>query len=141
MVKLSDRVNAELENIQQVLNQFPKSGQLRKLSGLELAGAAALLHNFYNGIENILKQIVRDMGFSIPQGQNWHRDLLDMASQHKIITQSLRKSLNQYLAFRHFFSHAYAFDLDPDRIAPLVQSAHKIFKSFEKNAQKYRSRK
>lgn len=121
MASLSDRVSAELENIQQVLKQFPSAERLDTLSGLELAGVATLLHNFYNGIENVIKQIARDKGLHIPQGQSWHRDLLDLALTHKIINQTTGRSLKQYLGFRHFFSHAYAFHLEADRISPLVK--------------------
>ena len=137
MAKLSVHLRVELDNIQQILDQFPKPDKLHKLSALELAGVAALLHNFYNGIENVLKQIVRHKGLSIPKGQSWHRDLLDLALNHKIINQTTGKFLKQYLAFRHFFSHAYALDLEPDRIKPLVQSIHKVFKTFLRNIQKY----
>ena len=76
MANLSDRVNAELENIQQVLDKSPPIDKLNKLSVLELAGVATLLHNFYNGIENVIKQIAQDKKLIIPAGQSWHRDLL-----------------------------------------------------------------
>ena len=36
-------------------------------------------------------------------------------------------SLKPFLAFRHFFSHAYALDLDPARIGPLVADAQAVF--------------
>ena len=95
------------------------------------------MHNFYNGIENVIKQIVAAKVANIPQGQNWHRDLLDLALKHKVINKTIWNSLKQFLAFRHFFSHAYAFHLEFDRIQPLVKTAPKLFVSFKINIQKF----
>lgn len=99
MANLGVRISAELENIEQVLKRFPPSNKIDKLSELELAGVATLLHNFYNGIENIIKQIARQKGLAVPQGQTWHRDLLDLALNNKIVHQTTGKYLKQYLAF------------------------------------------
>jgi len=55
MANLNDRVNAEIINIERVLQELPSFDKLHTLSTLELAGVATLLHNFYNGIENIIK--------------------------------------------------------------------------------------
>ena len=53
MVNLPQKIKAELENINEIFNELPPHYKLPELSTLELAGVAALLHNFYNGIENI----------------------------------------------------------------------------------------
>jgi hypothetical protein len=66
MAKLNDRIEAELDNVQEVLNRLPPTTILSSIKDLELAGVATLLHNFYNGIENIIKQIITSKGVNIP---------------------------------------------------------------------------
>lgn len=137
MAKLRARIEAELDNIQEVLKRLPSAKELSSIKDLELAGVATLLHNFYNGVENIIKQIITKKALDIPQGQNWHRDLLDLALKHKVINKTVWGSLKQFLAFRHFFTHSYAFHLEFDRMQPLVQTAPKLLTSFKKNIQKF----
>jgi uncharacterized protein YutE (UPF0331/DUF86 family) len=136
MAKLTDRVEAELENIQEVLNRLPSATKLSSIKDLELAGVATLLHNFYNGNENIIKQIISSKGVSIPQGPSWHRDLLDLALKHKVINKTAWRSLKQFLGFRHFFNHAYAFRLEVNRMRPLVKTAPRLFDSIKRGIQK-----
>ena len=128
MADFRQYIEAELENIQKAIAKLPSSQSLPNLSDLELAGVAALIHSFYNGIENILKQAVQGKGHKLPQGQTWHRDLIQMALAEGIICAPTAESLKQYLAFRHFFSHAYAFEVYAERIVPLVDGVNEVLK-------------
>ena len=124
------RIEAEYEAIENTLSALPNR-PLSTLSQLEIAGVAALLHNFYNGIENILKQVFLKKSFPIPQGESWHRDLLLSAAEKNTISNLLLNNLKRYLAFRHYFSHAYALELFPKRIEPLVKDAVALFNQFK----------
>jgi uncharacterized protein YutE (UPF0331/DUF86 family) len=129
------RIEAEYEAIENTLSALPDR-PLSILSQLELAGVAALLHNFYNGIENIVKQVFQEKSFPIPEGESWHRDLLLAAGEKNIISDLLLNNLKQYLAFRHYFSHAYALELFPERMEPLVKDAVALFNDFKQQINK-----
>lgn len=121
------RIEAEYEAIETSLSALP-SLPLANCSILELAGVGALLHNFYNGIENILKQVFELRSLQVPSGDSWHRDLLLSAVEERVISAELLEDLKRYLAFRHFFSHGYALNLSPEPMEPLVKDAKSVFK-------------
>jgi hypothetical protein len=129
------RIDAEYEAIERLLSVLP-SPRLSTLSILELAGVGALLHNFYNGIEKILKQVFQLKAFPIPQGELWHRDLLLSAVEMGILSAGSLDDLKRYLAFRHFFGHGYAVNLFPERMEPLVRDAQSVFKRFKDEIEK-----
>ncbi len=130
MANAREKIEAEFENIEQTLVNLPSSDSLDRLSQLELAGVAALIHSFYNGIENVLKQLVISKGINIPQGPSWHIELVEIAVSNQFISSSTSDMLKEYLGFRHFFSHAYSFDVDADGISPLLQKIRDVYKSF-----------
>jgi len=136
MAEVRELVEAELENIERVVAEFPDSDSLPNLSSLELAGAAALIHNFYNGVENVLKQVVIASGRKLPDGSSWHRDLVNVATSNDIISESTAKELRRYLAFRHFFTHGYSFDLDKERVIPLVKGLQETLTAFRDDINK-----
>lgn len=123
------RIEAEFELVERTLSALP-SRSLSDLTPLELAGVAALLHNFYNGLENVMKQACKAKGIFVPAGASWHRDLLLASGEARILSPELIADLGGFLAFRHFFSHAYALELIPDRMEPLARQAAGVFQRF-----------
>jgi uncharacterized protein YutE (UPF0331/DUF86 family) len=133
MTSLRERVAAELEAIDRVLSELPANASASSLSALERAGVAALLHSFYNGLENLLRLMVRARGLQVPAGDSWHRDLVGLAVTEGLIRADTAQGLRPYLAFRHFFAHAYAIYLQLDRLEPLVRNAQRVYAWFRED--------
>ena len=131
MADLHEKVNVEFENISAVLKELVKIKDKNSISTVELAGMGTFLHNFYTGVENILKQILISRCISIPESGSWHRDLLILSSEQSIITENMRNKLAKYLAFRHFFVHAYGFTLDKKELDLLVDNVFEIYNAFK----------
>lgn len=127
MTSLKEYVDAEVENIQGILSTLPTDRLCSDLSVLELAGVAALIHNFYNGVENILKQVMRSKGIELPKGHAWHRDLIIKAVASSLISSETAEQLKPFLAFQHFFSHSYAVVLDASRLEPLMNQVNNVY--------------
>ena len=136
MRQLRKHVEAEFEQLERVLKEFPQNRLYTDLSTLELAGVSTLLHNFYNGTENILKYVVQDRGLIVPTGPSWHRDLVNLAVSVGLIASSTADALRPYLAFRHFFVHAYAMDLQAERLGPLSENVQEVFDIFKRDIEK-----
>ena len=116
MADVRENINAEFENISNVLACIPPASALPDLSQLEMAGVSTFLHNFYNGVENILKQGLAAKSVEIPSGATWHRDVLNAGRSAGLISAETMASLAPYLAFRqsrvcHRPRSGQAFDL------------------------------
>ncbi|MBI5383275.1 MAG: hypothetical protein HZA90_01165 [Verrucomicrobia bacterium] len=137
MGSLREKVEAELEQMDQALRELPGTRRVKKLSVLELGGTASLLSSLYHGVENILKQGLLAAGVALPSGAAWHRDLLQSACEHGMVSREIRDRLAPYMAFRHFFTHAYGFDLDPEQLAPLIREVRAVFGCFKREARRF----
>ncbi len=137
MPDLKQRLKVEFENIEKSLAELPTLKPCTEFSKIELAGVSALLHNFYNGIEKILKDILNFKDVDLPSGGSWHRDLVNLSVEKEIITQETAQQLNSYLAFRHFFVHAYVVDLEAKQLEPLVKEVRAVYENFKNDLSKF----
>ena len=146
---MSDRLTAQVdlafEQFEQLLGTYRPLIERCRSAGpdaVELAALAAMLHSFYNGVENLLKRIAVENGEELPRGDTWHRQLLEqMASPNDarpgVIAPQLRDRLNTYLAFRHVFRHSYTFDLRWDKMQELVLHCDETLELLQQSLERF----
>lgn len=130
MDELAERILAEKENVDIALHNLKTAMARNEKTVIELAAIATFLHNIYNGMENILKQILLSRDIEIPKSDKWHKDLLNKSLSSGIISEELSNKLYKYLTFRHFFVHAYGFMLDEKELDILSNNIPEIWQQF-----------
>jgi hypothetical protein len=137
--RLRRQIEVEREQVNRLLDIHRPL--LAKCAGLapdpiERSALAAMLHSFYTGIENVLKRIAVECDAGLPQGDTWHRALLDAMTRPgprrpAAISQATRDALRPYLDFRHVFRHAYSFDLRWEKMSALVTRCEQTWRNVE----------
>jgi len=145
-VVLQSEIQAELAKIQKVTNEIESLyGKIKDAtpSLVELSAMATFLHNFYSGIENIMKRIASTLDDNIPSGTSWHTDLLNRMSieiagiRKNVFSEDTVNELIDYLSFRHMFVHSYGFELKWTKMHQLVESIRKVFEKVKQDIEKF----
>lgn len=93
---------------------------------LELRGIGDVLHDFYTGAERVFEKIAPELNGGVPAGPAWHRELLQNMTleipgvRPRVIERGTARLLDEFLRFRHLFRSVYGFELEWDRLRPLL---------------------
>jgi hypothetical protein len=127
-VALAARLRAELQDLERVVARVEQLS--RKAAERDdpdyCDGVALNLHGFYAGVERLLEMVTREIDGAMPQGPDWHREILSQCSidlpgaRPAVIDTATRAALDEYRAFRHLVRNAYAFAVQPLRVQTLA---------------------
>lgn len=138
---LSGRLRAEVEELGRVVARaIALAAKAREKSDPDyLDGVCLNLHGFYAGAERIFEEIAREIDSAVPDGPEWHRDLLIQMSAEvpsvrpPIIDSETRNCLDLFRGFRHVVRNVYAFQLRPSRIYELADDLGGCYSSLARN--------
>lgn len=92
-----------------------------------LDAVALNLHGFYAGLERIFETVASRIDQTVPEGGNWHEELLEQMNTElstvrpPVLSDVSQKKLEQYRGFRHVVRNVYTFDFDPEQISLLMR--------------------
>lgn len=75
-------------------------------------------------------------------GNKSHQELLYQMtskneSREKVIDEELYLKLREYAIFRHFYRHAYSFQLNWEKMESLVDNVHEVWKEIKDSLEKF----
>ena len=87
------------------------------------------LHNLYCAFEDLFTVVAEAFENRVSDGPGWHVELLSrmrtelQGIRPRLVTEEEYRALNELRAFRHVFRHAYALELQPDRLGLVLEQA------------------
>ncbi len=105
---------------------------------IELNAAGAILHSYYNGLENIFLLIRKNIDKTVLSSERWHSELLKSMfaateARRPLFEKKLYDQLVDYMGFRHFFRHTYGYHLRWDLIKPLLMNIKENWHTVKSN--------
>ena len=141
--RLRAEIEDELDGLAALASEF--ADRPRTDDSYAMRARGSILHDFYSAIERVFTHIARELNGGIPQGEQWHRQLLDDMRldipevRPAVIDGPLAKALGEYLGFRHLFRNVYGSVLDVDRITPLEDGLPETLATFERQVRAFLS--
>jgi hypothetical protein len=145
-IRLAAVIRAELAQLAQVvaeaelaLRDYPQAEPPRR----ELRGIGAIVHDFYTGAEHIFEKIASELDGGVPTGAAWHRELLESMGldlpglRPPLLTASTVRELHEFLRFRHLFRNVYGFELEWQRLQPLLSRLPAIASKLDAEVQAF----
>lgn len=135
LLALSGRIRRALDDLKLVVDRSELIWEkaFKSDDDAYLDALALNLHGFYTGVEKILEDIARTVDQSIPQGAEWHSNLLlqlcaEIPSvRPPVITSETREYLDELRGFRHVVRNVYTFQFQPSRIEALTRNLRQCY--------------
>lgn len=143
--KQAKQIRDELARIDSIVSNILSdwNGFLRKGDDVYLKGVAYDLHGFYTGLERVFQSIADTIDDHLPEGENWHKDLLFQMGKEianvrpALLSEDTVTFLEEYLRFRHRVRNIYSFNLIPERIKRLVERLPRIHEQVKLNLEDF----
>jgi predicted nucleotidyltransferase len=135
---LKKDIEDEIKTLDLIVSQAQSflQGVSEEPSLLEVNGAGKLVHDFYCGVERIFERIAIRLGPGLPAGESWHTLLLRgmeteaIGIRPAVIDHALALRLVDYLRFRHLFRHSYGYELQWEKLRPLLRELEQTMELF-----------
>jgi hypothetical protein len=141
LILLKGEIQGQSREIEKIFAKIEERKTRRDIANLE--SLAYQLHNLYCAFEDLFKIVADNFENYIEERRKYHRELLWRMSisiegvRPALLSDESLKLLDSLRAFRHFFRHAYAYELDPKKVNIVFEDAFKLKRLYKKEIKKF----
>ncbi|MCY4123379.1 MAG: hypothetical protein OXG72_20920 [Acidobacteria bacterium] len=135
--RLAAEIEHELQGLEKLRDELPAAPRDDDTFTLRVRGS--MLHDFYCGVERILVRIAEELNGGVPQGEQWHRQIVTDTTleipdvRPAVIDAALAEELRDFLRFRHAFRNVYGSPLRAERMRPLEARLPDVLAAFRRH--------
>ena len=142
---IKKQIRFKIKDIDKLFSEYDlifKKIEMQTPDLFDMTILGSILHSFYNGLENIFEIIAKNIDGNVPNGNKSHQELLhQMASENskrnEILNEELYLKLREYATFRHFYRHAYSFQLNWEKMSPLINNLQIVWNEVKLNLKNF----
>lgn len=142
---IKERIRFKINDIDKLFSEYDlifKKIEMQTPDLFDMTILGSVLHSFYNGLENIFEIIAKNIDGIVPNGNKSHQELLhQMASENskrnEVLNEKLYLKLREYATFRHFYRHAYSFQLNWEKMNPLIDNIQTVWNELKLNLENF----
>ncbi|MDO8445648.1 MAG: hypothetical protein Q7T53_06050 [Deltaproteobacteria bacterium] len=138
---LKSEMHAQIGEIEGIYNKLEDRKKKRGKAGLESIGYQ--LHNLYCAFEDLFKIVAESFENHIQDKAKYHMELLKRMRvsiegvRPPLLTQESYLLLNNLRSFRHFFRHAYSYEIDARKVRIVLEDVDKLRDIFKRDVEDF----
>ncbi|HAG52124.1 MAG TPA: hypothetical protein DHU69_01965 [Deltaproteobacteria bacterium] len=132
---LRAEIDAQLKEIESIYGKLEERKRKRGKAAVESLGYQ--LHNLYCAFEDLFKIVAATFENHIEDKNRYHLELLKRMAipiegvRPALLSQKNYTLLDNLRSFRHFFRHAYSYELDERKVRIVLEDAVKLSELYE----------
>lgn len=140
---LKAEIEAQIKEIERLFLEIEERKKGASRSKARLESLAYKLHNLYCAFEDLFKVVAGHFENQVEDIARFHKELLKRMSiriegvRPALLSEDAFKVLDELRAFRHFFRHAYSYELRYERLKPVIEAAAKLRGLYRKDIERF----
>lgn len=136
-------VEAQVKEIDKIYEEIKDREKGAKRNKARIESLGYKLHNLYCAFEDLFKIVARYFENQIRDISKYHKEMLKKMSlaiegvRPALISDESYRELDELRAFRHFFRHAYSYELNYEKIMIPLSSAYRLKEVYKEDISRF----